>query len=167
VPKRRQAAAVLTLLLALFGTFNSVRAGKASPNRSTVSSTQTSTQGSAQGSNSSERVSTKPAKSSNRTDPRLRKIGFRSYEKLHSHYLKHGREFGDITEAQYLAMAQDIRDAPLSKTMVEAEQVGGTISRFDRSTGGFIAFNRDLTLRTFFRPDDGESYFRRAAQRAR
>jgi hypothetical protein len=168
-PKRRQVAAVLTLLLALFGTFNSVRAGKASPKRSTARSTSAnsseSTVTSAVGGSNSGSASTRPA-TSNRADPRLRKIGFRSYNKLHSHYLKHGREFGNITEEQYLALAQDIRDAPLSKTIIEAEQVGGTISRFDRSTGGFIAFNTDLTLRTFFRPNDGESYFKRAAQRA-
>ena len=170
-PKRRQVAAVLTLLLALFGTFNSVRAGKASPKRSTARSTSASSTNSSESSASSGpeassgSASTRNAKS-NRADPRLRKIGFRSYDKLHSHFLKHGREFGDITEEQYLALAQDIRDAPLSKTIIEAEQVGGTISRFDRSTGGFIAFNADLSLRTFFRPNDGEAYFKRAAQRS-
>jgi hypothetical protein len=161
IPKRRQIAAVITLLLALFGTFNSVLAGKTSSNKSTVRSTSVSTQ---ESDGSGQIVS---RGTSNRTDPRLRKIGFRSYEKLRSHYLKHGREFGNITQEQYLAMAQDIRDAPLSKTIIEATQVGGTISRFDRSSGGFIAFNDDLTLRTFFRPDDGEAYFRRAAKRAR
>jgi hypothetical protein len=101
---------------------------------------------------------------SNRTDPRLRAIGFTSRSKLHDHFLKHGREFGNITEAQYLSMAQDLRDAPLSKTIIETEQVGGTVSRFNRSTGAFLAFNTDLTIRTFFRPDDGENYFWRASR---
>jgi hypothetical protein len=168
-PKRRQVAAVLTLLLALFGTFNSVRAGKASPKRSTARSTSSvspaESSASAGSAGSASTASTRPA-TSNRADPRLRKIGFRSYDKLHQHFLKHGREFGNITEEQYLALAQNIRDAPLSKSIIEAEQVGGTISRFDRSTGGFIAFNADLTLRTFFHPNDGEAYFKRAAQRS-
>ena len=100
---------------------------------------------------------------SNRSDPRLRSIGFRSQARLDDHYAKHSREFGSITEAQYLAMAQDLRDAALSKTIVEATQADGSISRFNRSTGGFLAFDRDLTIRTFFRPNDGEAYFRRAA----
>lgn len=64
-------------------------------------------------------------------------------------------------------MAQDLRDAPLSKNVVEAEQVGGTLSRFNRATGAFVAFDPDLTIRTFFRPDDGEAYFVRAAKRRR
>lgn len=61
-------------------------------------------------------------------------------------------------------MAQDLRDAPLSKRVIETTQKDGTISRFDRSTGAFIAFNRDLTIRTFFKPNDGEDYFWRASK---
>ena len=103
---------------------------------------------------------------SNRADPRLRRIGFRSAEKLHQHYLKHGSEFGNVTELQYLAMAQDLRDAPISRRVVEATQLDGTLSRFDRTTGAFLAFDTDLTIRTFFKPDGGEDYFRRAAGRS-
>ena len=91
-------------------------------------------------------------------------IGFRSATKLRDHYVKHGREFGSITEAQYLAMAQSLRDAPLSASVIEATQVGGTLSRFDRDTGAFMAFDTDRTIRTFFKPNDGEAYFRRAAK---
>lgn len=102
---------------------------------------------------------------SNRSDPPLRRIGFRSQQRLVDHYRKHGREFGNVTMAQYLAKAQDLRDAPLSSKVVEAEQSNGSISRFDRRSGAFIAFDSDLIIRTFFRPDDGEDYFRRAARR--
>jgi pyocin large subunit-like protein len=102
----------------------------------------------------------------NRTDPRLRRIAFRSPSKLHQHFEKHGREFGNITEEQYLAMAQDLRDATLSNRVLEATQLDGTVSRFDRTTGAFIAFDTDLTIRTFFKPNDGEAYFRRAANRS-
>jgi pyocin large subunit-like protein len=104
-----------------------------------------------------------PSTNSNRSDPRLRAIGFRSRTKLEQHFEKHGREFGNVTLDEYLALAQDLRDAPLSDRVVEANQVGGTISRFDRKTGAFTAFDRDLTIRTFFKPNGGEDYFRRAA----
>ena len=104
---------------------------------------------------------------SNRTDPSLRSIGFRTPRKLADHYAKHGREFGDITRSQYLAMAQDLRDARLSKTVIETTQNGGSISRLNRSTGAFIAFDPDLTIRTFFKPNDGEDYFWRAAKTRR
>lgn len=102
--------------------------------------------------------------SSNRSDPRLRAIGFRSQQRLDDHYRKHGREFGNISKREYLAVAQDLRDAPLSKRVIETTQKDGTISRFDRSTGAFTAFDRDLTIRTLFKPNDGENYFWRAAK---
>jgi hypothetical protein len=171
MPKRRQMVAVVTMLIALFGSLNSMRPSRAATKRSTVQATNTSGESNqSNGSNGSKSTRAVPSgnrsNDSNRSDPRLRRIGFRSPTKLHQHFQKHGREFGNITEEQYLAMAQDLRDAPLSKTVIEAEQVGGTVSRFDRSTGGFTAFDRDLTIRTFFRPDDGEAYFKRAAQRS-
>jgi hypothetical protein len=94
-------------------------------------------------------------------------IGFRSAGSLRSHWQKHRSEFGHPSEAEYLRMAQTLRDAPLSDRVIETTQQDGSRSRFDRRTGGFIAFNRDWTIRTFFRPDDGEDYFRRAAQQER
>ena len=93
-------------------------------------------------------------------------IGFRSTAKLRDHWRKHGREFGSVTEAQYLLMAQSLRDAPLSGVIAAAVQPGGTLSRFDRSSGAFLAYDPDLTIRTFFKPDAGEAYFRRAARRS-
>ena len=102
---------------------------------------------------------------SNRTDPRLRRIGFASERGLDSHWRKHGSEFNVASKAEYLAMAQDLRDSPLSARVIEAPQANGSYARFDRTTGAFLAFNRDLTIRTFFRPNDGESYFRRAVNR--
>ena len=39
------------------------------------------------------------------------------------------------------------------------------LARYDRETGAFIAFNPDGVIRTFFRPNDGERYFRRQAER--
>ncbi len=94
-----------------------------------------------------------------------RSIGFRSTSQLNSHFDKHGHEFGSISKARYLSMAQELRDAPLSSTVVEDWQVRGNWSRFDRASGAFIAFRKDKVILTFFRPDDGEDYFRRASKR--
>ena len=91
--------------------------------------------------------------------------GFRSPEQFHEHFQKHGREFGAITPAQYLLLAQNLRDAPVGGPILEAVKPGGVISRFDRSKGYFGAYNRDRTIRTFFIPNDGERYFLRQAKR--
>ncbi len=92
-------------------------------------------------------------------------IGFRSRRNLEDHFAKHGREFGDIDQATYLALAQQLRDRPLDAVTLEAGRRDGVVTRFDRTRGAFGAYNSDRTIRTYFRPDDGEAYFRRQATR--
>ncbi len=92
-------------------------------------------------------------------------IGFASKQKFDDHFVKHGGEFPGVDQMQYLRMAQEMRDAPLSGTLIEARQARGNISRFDRSSGAFLAFGNNKTIFTFFRPNDGEAYFNRAAKR--
>lgn len=93
-------------------------------------------------------------------------IGFRSRRNLEEHYQKHGQEFGEISRDEYLRQAQALRDAPVGGNILEAKREDNTTSRFDRSSGAFIAFNEDLTIRTFFKPNDGERYFKRQINRA-
>lgn len=94
-------------------------------------------------------------------------IGFRSTARLVEHYEKHGREFGAVSQAQYLQLAQQLRDTPVGGDVVEVvRQSDGVISRFDRASGAFLAADPDGTIRTFFKPNDGEAYFRRQARRS-
>lgn len=92
-------------------------------------------------------------------------VGFASRQGWLDHYAKHGAEFGDITREQYLSAAQAVRDARAGGDILEARRRDGTISRYDRKTGAFLAFNLDGTIRTFFKPDDGERYFQRQIDR--
>ncbi len=93
-------------------------------------------------------------------------IGFRSRERLAEHFAKHGAEFGARSADDYLALAQRLRDAPAGVEILEASRGDGVITRFDRSSGAFLAFDDDGTIRTFFRPNQGESYFRRQLARS-
>jgi pyocin large subunit-like protein len=97
--------------------------------------------------------------------PAVPAVGFASREKLREHYHKHGSEFGNISIEEYLLTAQTLRDHTLGTTIVEAVRTDGVVTRFDRDTGTFIAFNRDGVIRTCFRPNDGEAYFRRQLKR--
>ena len=92
-------------------------------------------------------------------------VGFHSRAQLNEHFAKHGAEFGRVTQQEYLRAAQTLRDAPVGGNIEELRRPDGTTSRFDRSSGAFIAFNSDGTIRTFFKPNDGEAYFRRQARR--
>jgi pyocin large subunit-like protein len=92
-------------------------------------------------------------------------VGFASRRKLAEHYEKHGTEFGNISIDEYLRVAQTLRDATPGATLIESIRTDGVITRFDRETATFIAFNRDGTILTCFKPNDGEAYFRRQLKR--
>jgi len=92
--------------------------------------------------------------------------GFRSRAQFEEHYAKHGAEFGNIGKAEYLRLAQELRDAPVGGPILEDRRPDGQFSRFDRRRGYFGAYNPDRTIRTFFVPNDGERYFRRQARRS-
>ncbi len=92
-------------------------------------------------------------------------IGFASRQKLVDHYQKHGREFGSISMEEYLRQAQELRDRAAGGNVLEAVRLDGVISRFDRTSGAFIAFNPDQVIRTYFRPVEGEAYFWRQSRR--
>lgn len=91
--------------------------------------------------------------------------GFRSQKQLDDHYRKHGAEFGNISKAEYLRLAQELRDAPQGGPVLEAKRDDGVVTRFDQRKGHFGAYNPDRTIRTFFIPAAGESYLRRQARR--
>ena len=93
------------------------------------------------------------------------RVGFTSYRSWQSHFNKHGHEFGKIDADEYLELAKALRDAKLSRDVIERTRRDGVITRFHRSSGDFIAFHKDKTIRTFFRPNDGEAYFNRQARR--
>ncbi len=92
-------------------------------------------------------------------------IGFASRQKLLDHYEKHGSEFSSISKEQYLRQAQELRDRQLDASVLEAVRSDGVITRFDKTTGAFLAFNADRIIRTYFKPNDGEAYFRRQSKR--
>ena len=92
-------------------------------------------------------------------------IGFATRRKFLDHFEKHGAEFGSISQEEYLRQAQILRDSPAGGEILEAVRADGVITRFDRKTGAFLAFNPDLTIRTYFKPNDGERYFSRQSKR--
>ena len=93
-------------------------------------------------------------------------IGFATRQKFLDHYDKHGAEFGSISREEYLRQAQQLRDRPAGIGVLEVTRADGVVTRFDRQSGAFLAFNSDLTIRTFFKPNDGENYFRRQSKRS-
>lgn len=92
-------------------------------------------------------------------------IGFHSPERLVEHWQRHGAEFGAVSPEEYLRLAQALRDRPAGGAVLEAPRSDGAITRFDRASGAFLAYDEDLTIRTFFKPNEGERYFHRQLER--
>lgn len=92
-------------------------------------------------------------------------VGFVDSRRLEEHYEKHGAAFGEVTKQDYLRQAQLLRDAKVGGPVLETVRADRVTTRFDRETGAFIAFNPNGTIRTFFKPNDGERYYRRQAER--
>ncbi|MDX2192321.1 MAG: hypothetical protein NW201_03135 [Gemmatimonadales bacterium] len=97
--------------------------------------------------------------------PSVAARGFRSERHYLEHCARHAAEFGRIDCPAYLQRARALRDRPSGGAVLEAVRADGVVTRFDRATGDFLATDPDGTIRTFFRPNDGERYFRRQAAR--
>ena len=92
-------------------------------------------------------------------------VGFVDSRRLDEHYEKHGAEFGNISKQDYLHQAQLLRDAKVEGPILQTVRADGVTTRFDRQTGAFIAYNPNGVIRTFFKPNDGERYYCRQAER--
>ena len=92
-------------------------------------------------------------------------VGFADSRRLDEHFEKHGAEFGNISKQDYLHQAQLLRDAKVEGPILQTVRPDGVTTRFDRQTGAFIAYNPNGVIRTFFKPNDGERYYRRQAER--
>lgn len=135
--------------------------------RESASSTATKTPAPAAGSKSSSKAAEKPRAGTQATDSLVEhaEIGFRSRSAFDEHFQKHGAEFGAITQQEYLRLAQALRDRAVGGDVLEIVRDDGVASRFDKRSGAFVAFNKDLSLRTFFKPNDGVRYFERQAEK--
>jgi len=85
--------------------------------------------------------------------------GFRTQHMLEEHYQKYGKAFGNVTQDQYLRLAQQLRDTRSSKAVLEVKRSDGSGAKFDKRRGWFVAYEPDGTLKMFFAPKDGLRYF--------
>ena len=92
-------------------------------------------------------------------------IGFTTPGQLEEHFDNHGAEFKAISPPQFLQFAQELRDRPKDPTFLECKRFDGVVCRFDPESGAFLAYNKDRTIRTFFKPKDGDAYFYRQMHR--
>ena len=86
---------------------------------------------------------------------------FASQEKFDQHYQKHGREFGGISQNEYLQKANDLIVSAAATVKTKEEKTDGDTCYYDTATNEFLVLTKKGVIRTFFHPDDGIDYFNR------
>ncbi|MCX5681986.1 MAG: hypothetical protein NT079_06965 [Candidatus Omnitrophica bacterium] len=72
---------------------------------------------------------------------------------LEAHYQKHGYEFGNITQGQYLEGARALLNATPEKDILEKTRTNGDILHYRVSTGEFAVMTAQGRIRTYFKTD--------------
>ena len=70
---------------------------------------------------------------------------------LEAHYQKHGDQFGNITQEQYLQGARNLLDAVPEGDILEKVRQNGDVEHYKVSTGEFAVMTRRGRIRTYFK----------------
>jgi len=70
---------------------------------------------------------------------------------LEIHYHKHGYQFGNISQEQYLQGAQAILDASPGTDILEKIRYNGDVEHFKISTGEFAVMTKRGRIRTYYK----------------
>lgn len=84
---------------------------------------------------------------------------FRKAEYLQEHFEKHGAEFGFATAEEYLAGANRVVASPEALHKLEGED--GDDVYYLESGNEIVFVSTDGYIRTYFKPNDGKTYFDR------
>lgn len=95
------------------------------------------------------------------TEKAVQKYYFRSEKLFDSHYEKHGAEFGDITQDEYLGLANELINAEGENILHKTEKEDGDFLYYDTETNEFLVLSTDGYIRTFFKPSAGLDYWER------
>ncbi len=70
---------------------------------------------------------------------------------LEAHYIKHGYQFGDITQEDYLLQAQALLNASPGEDVWEKIRPDGDVEHYRPSTGEFAVMTKTGKIRTYFK----------------
>jgi pyocin large subunit-like protein len=74
---------------------------------------------------------------------------------LEAHYQKHGYQFGNISQEEYLAGARALLGASPDNDVFEKKRPNGDILHYRASTGEFAVMASDGRIKTYFKTDYG------------
>ena len=92
-------------------------------------------------------------------------VGFETPEKMQKHYDKHIDKYGNISISEYIALANELVNAKDTDDIERIVRSDESTAIYRFSTNDFLVITKDGYIRTFFKPDDGEAYWREEHER--
>ena len=92
-------------------------------------------------------------------------VRFETPEKMHKHYDKHIDKYGNISISEYIALANELVNAKDTDDIERIVRSDESTAIYRFSTNDFLVITKDGYIRTFFKPDDGEAYWREEHER--
>jgi len=72
---------------------------------------------------------------------------------LEAHYFKHGHQFGNITQEEYLENAKLLLNSSAGKNILEKTRTNGDILHYRVNTGEFAVMAKNGRIKTYFKTD--------------
>ena len=92
-------------------------------------------------------------------------VRFETPEKMQKHYDKHIDKYGNISISEYIALANELVNAKDTDDIERIVRSDESTAIYRFSTNDFLVITKDEYIRTFFKPDDGEAYWREEHER--
>lgn len=92
-------------------------------------------------------------------------VRFETPEKMQKHYDKHIDKYGNISISEYTALANELVNAKDTDDIERIVRSDESTAIYRFSTNDFLVITKDGYIRTFFKPDDGEAYWREEHER--
>lgn len=92
-------------------------------------------------------------------------VRFETPEKMQKHYDKHIDKYGNISISEYIALANELVNAKDTDDIERIVRSDESTAIYRFSTNDFLVITKDGYIRTFFKPDDGEAYWREEHER--
>ena len=94
------------------------------------------------------------------TVPETKHYTFKNKTRYDEHYKKHGAEFGDITQEEYLELANELINSDSDRVLHKRSKDNDYLF-FDQDTEYFLVLSEEGFIRTFFIPTAGINYYNR------
>ena len=92
-------------------------------------------------------------------------VRFETPEKMQKHYDKHIDKYGNISISEYIALANELVNAKDTDDIERIVRSDESTAIYRFSTNDFLVITKDGYSRPFYKPDDGEAYWREEHER--